>query len=163
EWVKIHDRVRSGEMPPKKEKRLPQSDLDLITGWLNSELSAVDAERQKTDVRAGVRRLSRVEFENTLRDLLGLPGLRVLGSLPSDGKAHGLDRSAEALDFSFVHLDSYLSAVDNALQAATPTLIEQPAVSNYRSTALENNDIVRLVNEKSAVPLIGMTRDETFV
>ena len=163
EWVKVHDRVRSGEMPPKKKTRPPQADVALITNWLNSELSAADAERQKKDVRAGVRRLSRVEFENTLRDLLGLPGLRVLTSLPSDGKALGLERSAEALDFSFVHLDSYLSAVDAALQAATPTLIEQPAVSSYRITASENNDIVRLVNEKSAVPLIGMTRDETFI
>ena len=163
EWVKVHDRVRSGEMPPKKKTRLARADVALITGWLNSELSAADAERQKKDVRAGVRRLSRLEFENTLRDLLGLPGLRVLASLPSDGKAHGLERSAEALDFSFVHLDSYLSAVDATLLAATPTLIEQPAVSNYRITASENNDIVRLVNEKSAVPLIGMTRDETFI
>ena len=163
EWVKVHDRVRSGEMPPKKKTRPPQADVALMTTWLNSELSAADAERQKKDVRAGVRRLSRVEFENTLRDLLGLPGLRVLTSLPSDGKAFGLERSAEALDFSFVHLDSYLSAVDAALQAATPTLIEQPAVSSYRITASENNDIVRLVNEKSAVPLIGMTRDETFI
>jgi hypothetical protein len=163
EWVKIHDRVRAGEMPPKKEKRLPQADLDLFTGWLNSELSAVDAEREKKDVRAGVRRLSRVEFENTLRDLLGLPGLRVLGSLPSDGKAHGLDRSAEALDFSFVHLDAYLSAVDAALQAATPTLIEQPPVSSYHYTPQESNEVLRLVNSKEAIPLIGMTRDETFV
>ena len=97
EWVKVHDRVRSGEMPPKKKTRPPQADVALITNWLNSELSAADAERQKKDVRAGVRRLSRVEFENTLRDLLGLPGLRVLTSLPSDGKAFGLERSAEAL------------------------------------------------------------------
>ena len=163
EWVKIHDRVRSREMPPKKKSRLPQADFDRITGWLNSQLSAADRERQKKDVRAGVRRLSRVEFENTLRDLLGLPGLRVLGSLPSDGKAHGLERSAEALDFSFVHLDSYLSAVENALQMATPTLIEQPTVSIYHVAAQDEGDIVRLVNEKSAIPLIGMTRDETFV
>src|SRR6185295_7513747 len=113
--VKIHDRIRSGEMPPKKKGRLPSAEAEAITGWLNSALSAADSERQSKDVRAGVRRLSRVEFENTLRDLLGLPGLRVQGNLPSDGKAHGLERSAEALDFSFVHLDSYLAAVDIAL------------------------------------------------
>ncbi len=163
EWVKVHDRVRAGEMPPKKKGHLPEADLALIIGWLNSELSSVDAEREKKEGRAGVRRLSRVEFENTLRDLLGLPGLRVQGSLPSDGKAHGLDRSAEALDFSFVHLDSYLSAVDTALAAATPTLIEQPPVSSYHYTPQESNDVLRLVNQKEAIPLIGLTRDETFI
>jgi len=163
EWVKIHDRVRAGEMPPKKKSRLPKAELDALTSWLNTELTNADAERQKKDVRAGVRRLSRVEFENTLRDLLALPGLGVLNNLPADGKAHGLERSAEALDFSFVHLDSYLAAVDTALQMATPTLIEQPAVSTYRFAAQEDGNIVRLVNEKSAIPLIGMIRDETFV
>jgi hypothetical protein len=61
------------------------------------------------------------------------------------------------------HLDSYLSAVDNALQMATPTLIAQPAVFTHHITAQEEGDIVRLVNENSAIPLIGMTRDETFV
>jgi cytochrome c551/c552 len=159
-WLKVHDRIRAGEMPPKKKKaRPPQGDLDSITSWLNAELSAADKERQTKDVRVGVRRLSRVEFENTLRDLLGLPGLRVQASLPADGKAHGFDRGAEALDFSFVHLDSYLSAVDTALLAATPAHIEQPAVATHHWRPQEDNSIALLNGQKEAIGLIGLLRD----
>ncbi len=162
-WLKVHDRIRAGEMPPKKKARPPQGDLDTITSWLNAELTAADRERQTKDVRVGVRRLSRVEFENTLRDLLGLPGLRVQASLPADGKSHGFDRGPEALDFSFVHLDSYLTAVDNALLAATPSMIEQPAVATHHWRPQEDNSIALLTGQKEAIGLIGMMRDETFV
>ena len=44
-----------------------------------------------------MRRLNRVEFENTLKDLLDVPGLRALGELPADGKSHGFDRAGDAL------------------------------------------------------------------
>lgn len=162
-WLKVHDRVRAHEMPPKKKARPPQGDLDTITSWLNAELTAADKERQTKDVRVGVRRLSRVEFENTLRDLLGLPGLRVQVSLPADGKAHGFDRGAEALDFSFVHLDSYLSAVDSALLAATPATIEQPAVNIYHWRPQEDHSLALLTRQAEAIGLIGLLRDETFV
>src|SRR6185436_6715733 len=63
-WVKVHDRLRAGEMPPRKKAQPPRADRDAITRWLNTGLTAADAERQKGDGRAGVRRLSRVEFEN---------------------------------------------------------------------------------------------------
>ena len=162
-WVKVHDRISAGEMPPKKKARPPQGELDEITRWLKSELTSEDAERQKKGVRAGVRRLSRVEFENTLRDLLGLPGLRVLSNLPADGKSHGFDRTPEALDFSFVHLDAYLAAVDEALQAATPAFLEQPPVSTYHYLPEEDNRMAQLAGQKEAIGLIGLMRDETFV
>lgn len=162
-WLKVHDRIRAGEMPPKKKARPPQGDLDTITSWLNAELTAADRERQTKDVRVGVRRLSRVEFENTLRDLLGLPGLRVQASLPADGKSHGFDRGPEALDFSFVHLDSYLTAVDNALLAATPSMIEQPAVATHHWRPQEDNSVALLTGQKEAIGLVDMMRDETFV
>ena len=161
-WVKVHDRVRAGEMPPKKQTRPEPKALDDAMSVLASALTAADAARQQREGRSGVRRLSRVEFENTLRDLLAVPGLRVLNDLPDDGKSHGFDRSAAALDFSFVHLAKYLAAVDAALDAATPAFVEKPPVFSYRWHPWEVTVIGTLTEHKEAIGLIGMTRDETF-
>src|SRR5437762_2945837 len=39
-WIKAHDKLVAGEMPPKKRARPPQRDLDLVTQWLHKELHA---------------------------------------------------------------------------------------------------------------------------
>ena len=129
-WVKIHDRVRAGEMPPEKKPRPAPKELDRAMSALAKEITVSDAARQQREGRVPLRRLNRVEFENTLRDLLAVPGLKVLNDLPADGKSHGFDRAADALDFSFVHMDTYLAAVDRALDQSTPAFVQRPRFSN---------------------------------
>ena len=56
----------------------------------------------KTDsnTRIRMRRMSRIEFQNTLQDLLALPRLDMIGLLPADGRVAGYDKMAGALDIS---------------------------------------------------------------
>ncbi len=171
-WVKVHDRVCSGEMPPKKKPRPEAKELDAVIASLARELTAADTAREQRDGRARLRRLNRVEFENTLRDLLALPALKVKDSLPEDGKSHGFDRLAGALDMSFVHVESYLAAVDKALNEALCPFPEQPPAFKYRAYLTENNrrdgkecegSVGLAVGNKTAIGLVGMKRDETFV
>ena len=137
-WVKVHDRVRAGEMPPAKEPRPETKELDAAMCQLADDLTAADMARQRREGRARLRRLNRVEFENTLRDLLAMPALRLKDALPEDGKSHGFDRLADALDMSFVHMESYLAAVDLALNAALCPLPEAPPVFKYRYRPWDN-------------------------
>ena len=69
--------------------------------------------------RAPRRRLTRREHEHVLRDLLDQPGLAVREMLPEDGRAHGFDRCADALDISPVHVAAWHAAAGEALLAAT--------------------------------------------
>src|SRR5213076_793419 len=84
-------------------------------------LVKLEQTRQLGQQRTGVRRLTRVEFENTLRDLLDLPGIALQGELPADGSAHGFDNNSDALDISHVNLAKYLAAADRALDVAIAT------------------------------------------
>jgi len=162
-WEKIHDAVLHDEMPPKKNPRPTEAERLSILTDLEAKLNTADALRQRNEGRTGVRRLSRVEFENTLRDLLAVPGLRVLNELPADGKAYGFDRSPAALDVSFVHLAKHLAAVDSALDAATPAFADKPPVFKYRWYPWALTVIGTLTEHKEAIGLIGMKRDETFL
>jgi hypothetical protein len=172
QWVKIHDRVRSGEMPPKKEQRPDEKDVEKAMKELARDLASADSARHERDGRARLRRLSRVEFENSLRDLLAMPGLKVRESLPADGKSHGFDHLAGALDLSYVHMESYLAAVDMALNDALCPLPEKPPVFKYRYSPWQltrhegkecESAIGLAIGEKTAIGMIGMKRDETFV
>ncbi len=107
-------------MPPQKKKPAENEKAALLSG-LRTELVKAELRRREKDGRSVLRRLTRKEYENTLRDLFDLPGLAVQDLLPEDGRAHGFDRVGTALDLSHVQLTKYLEAADLALQQAIAT------------------------------------------
>ncbi|MBC8114936.1 MAG: DUF1587 domain-containing protein, partial [Candidatus Saccharimonas sp.] len=117
-WVKIHDRIESGEMPPKQSKRPSTVEKEAFLKSIQQSLIAAERARLDGEGRTGVRRLTRVEYENTIRDLFDLPGIALQSSLPADGSAHGFDKNSDALDISHVNLAKYVEAADHALDLA---------------------------------------------
>jgi len=115
-WVRIHDRVRDGEMPPPKKKQPAAAEKSPFLTALADDLTKADLAHKGTVLR----RLNRVEYENTLRDLLGVR-TDLAELLPEDGKAHGFDNVGEALDLSPVHLQRYMDAAAKALNDAIKT------------------------------------------
>lgn len=106
-WVRVFDRVQSGEMPPKKKPRPEAGALSAFLAALDGPLAAADhAQREVIH-----RRLNRAEYENTVRDLF-LVRAEVSAMLPEDGKAHGFDNIGEALSSSTELVESYLHAAD---------------------------------------------------
>lgn len=131
--------------------------------------SAADDRAPATDVRAArapKRRLTRREYEHTLRDLLHLPGLAVRDMLPEDGRAHGFDRAADALDVSPVHVAAWHAAAGAALLAATardaapPRVVSErllPGAQDFFKLALLEGDAVFLKEgryDAAALPLV---------
>ena len=131
-WVKVYDRVALGEMPPKKGPRPAPRDSANFTQTLHDALVAADRARIGVDGRTVVRRLTRGEYENTLRDLFDMPGLALQGDLPADGVAHGFDNNSDALDISHVNMAAYLDAADRVLDMAIATQPQAPSVKKMR-------------------------------
>lgn len=131
-WVKVHDAVAKGEMPPKKKPRPPADEIAAVTAWLDQQLNAADKARLAKHGRIRLRRMTRSEFENTLQDLLDLPHLRIRGILPSDGRVAGYEKIADGLDLSPAHLEAYAEAANRALDAAIATRSSPPPVFKRR-------------------------------
>ena len=110
-WVRIHDRITAGEMPPEGKRRPEPAAAAEFTRTLGAELAAADADRIAREGRAGRRRLNGHEYENALRDLLSAPWLQIRGQFPEDGEAHRFNKSGSALDVSHVHLARYLTGL----------------------------------------------------
>ena len=126
-WVKVHDRLRDGEMPPKKAERPPEAETVAMLRSLDARLHDADLDRQQREGRARARRLNRDEYQNTLRDLLGVEG-DYRGFLPEDGSAGGFDKVGSALGISPEHLEAYLAAAEAALDEVIVTGPRPPLI-----------------------------------
>jgi len=131
-WLKVHDRIESGEMPPRKRARPAAADTTAATKSLQAMLVKAEQDRLAGEGRTGIRRLTRAEYENTMRDLFDLPGILMQGELPADGSAHGFDNNSDALDISHVNLAKYMEAADRALDMAITTQPQPPRVIRQR-------------------------------
>ncbi|QDU24963.1 hypothetical protein ETAA8_00240 [Anatilimnocola aggregata] len=118
-WSRVLARVQSGEMPPPEETERPAESA--VIASLEALKAAFHEETQARHVEAGrvrVRRLNRLEYENTVRDLLGIDtSLRDL--LPEDDLRDGFSNQTAALSISPVHIQQYMAAADRALEAAS--------------------------------------------
>ena len=130
-WIQVHDAVADGEMPPAKKKSQPTaSERSAFVAALGAQLTADVAAAHPT--RSGLRRLTRQEFENSLKDLLALPRLDITSLLPADGRVAGYDKIGSGLDLSPGHLAAYQEAVEKALDVAIATQSAAPRVYQKR-------------------------------
>ncbi|MFT5465661.1 MAG: hypothetical protein ACI8UO_000756 [Verrucomicrobiales bacterium] len=136
-WIKIHDRVKAGEMPPPdKAKNFSDADRQLLVSKLGDALLKLDQADVEANGRAPIRRLTREEYQNNLRDLLGLPNLDVRDRLPEDRSSHGYTKAAETLDMSRVQLAAYLDAAEAALREAAATA-NPPESTTFRAVGTD--------------------------
>jgi Protein of unknown function (DUF1587) len=140
-WIKVHDRVKAGEMPPRG-KAPPDADRQktFFEGLARSIVSAERAELAG-EGRAIRRRLNRYEYENALRDLLGVPWAQVASRLPEDGEAFHFSKSGEALDVSYVQIARFMDSADYAMRMAMATHLERPAKSTRKLYARDERSL----------------------
>jgi hypothetical protein len=116
-WVKIVDRIRKGEMPPASEPRPDAQTQTAALTFLKKKLFEVNRRQQQEHGRVPSRRLSRLEYEHTLHDLLGICG-DIARYLPPANKSGAFDVVAAKQDMSSVHVKGFLKAADVALDEA---------------------------------------------
>ena len=115
-WRQILNRVRSGEMPPPGNSQ--PNELQ-VSDFLRAIAANLDdaAIANRNEGRVILRRLNRVEYENTVRDLFNVD-VSVRDMLPEDTISHGFDNVGAALNVSPVLIERYLEAADAVLNAA---------------------------------------------
>jgi hypothetical protein len=162
-WVKVHDRVHDGEMPPKKQARPDAAELQAFLHSLADPLVAADLDRESKEGRSTWRRLNRYEYENSLRDLLGAPWLQVKEMLPEDGEAHRFNKVGDALDVSHVQMAQYLAAAEYALREVLATQAARPETKTERFYSRDMRSFARRMTynefnrspERATFPVLG--------
>ena len=146
-WEKVYTRVSRGEMPPAAA---PQPDAAVAETALGSLKGAlVEASlAARGGQRSPLRRLTKLEYEYTVQDLLGLDEALIeelSQLLPGEPDTGGFDVVAAKQGISPFHVRSYLSAADRALDLAL-SLGPRPETTLYTIDYAKSQYLFRHAN-----------------
>src|ERR1041384_505102 len=137
-WEKVLHKLRTGEMPPKEMPRPDKAEVEKGCRLIESELARADQLARPDPGRVTARRLNRNEYNNTVRDLLGVD-LQPADDFPQDDSGYGFDKIGDVLSLSPVLMEKYLAAAERVARTAVfgvdllkPTLA-RPRASRQRT------------------------------
>ena len=118
-WRSTAAQLRNRTMPPKRKKKQPTEfeRVELAT-WIDNYLRESALEMPEYAGSITTRRLNRDEYNNTIRDLVGLD-LGFSASFPMDGGGgEGFDNNGETLFLPPLLMERYLEAAEQILDEA---------------------------------------------
>lgn len=117
-WLNALKNLRAGMMPPARKPQPSAAQKQQVEEWIKTVVFQLDPVNPDPG-RATVRRLNRVEYRNTIRDLLGVD-FDVQKEFPPDDTGHGFDNIADVLTLSPMLLEKYLAAAQEIVNRAVP-------------------------------------------
>ena len=118
-WHAVLKNLRSGIMPPSDKPRPSSEELRAVEAWIKRDALGIDPKNPDPG-RVTVRRLNRIEYQNTIRDLLGVD-FDVSLEFPPDDTGHGFDNNGDVLTISPLLLEKYFNAATAIIGKAVPT------------------------------------------
>jgi hypothetical protein len=116
-WEKVLEKLKLKQMPPPGLPQPPAALSAATMAWLEQEFARQDKLIKPDAGRVSARRLNRAEYNNTIRDLLGVD-IRPADTFPADTAAFGFDNISDALNISSALLENYLEAADRSVRWA---------------------------------------------
>ncbi len=110
-WEKITRKLHDGEMPPEDQPQLEPNEREQITAWIDAQLAQFGCGDERDPGRVTIRRLNRNEYNNTIRDLLGVD-FHPADDFPSDDVGYGFDNIGDVLSMPPILLEKYLAAAE---------------------------------------------------
>lgn len=110
-WRRVVGQIRAKGMPPEEAEQPSDDDRAKIVRWLGHAASNVDCSQEQSPGRPTLRRLNRVEYNNTIRDLLGVD-VRPADQFPADDVGEGFDNVGDVLSISPILMEKYLDAAE---------------------------------------------------
>jgi hypothetical protein len=132
-WLKVLSRLESHQMPPEGAAQPSKAQRKAVVEHLQAVLSKAGCEI-KPPPAVTLRRLNRTEYNNTIRDLVGVD-FRPGDEFPSDDVGEGFDNIGDVLSMSPLLVEKYLDAAEKIANAAV--VIPQPRVMRYDTFTTE--------------------------
>ena len=139
-WDKALEELRDESMPPDDKPQPSAEERARVVAWLEKTLNDPDPEAFPRDPgRPFLHRLSKLEYNNTVRDLLGIDSRPADAFPPDGGGGGGFDNNSATLFVPPVLMEKYLAAATKLLAEAKPERV----VSTQPSEALSKSDAAR--------------------
>src|ERR1035441_8783158 len=117
-WWRVLKNLRANLMPPAKKSQPTKAQKELIAQWIKQYGRRANPLNPDPG-RVTIRRLNRVEYQNTVRDLVGVD-FDAAGVFPPDDTGHGFDNIGDVLTLSPMLLERNLVAAEKIIGQAVP-------------------------------------------
>ncbi len=133
DWQRALKMLRAGAMPPPEDAEIPpKAEVERVTALLEAELSKVDC-RIRDPGRVTIRRLNRPEYNNTIRDLVGVD-FKPAKDFPADDVGYGFDNIGDVLSTPTILMEKYLAAAEQIVEKAIVTEdVNEPRTVQFAS------------------------------
>lgn len=125
-WQEVIYMLTAGEMPPPERPRPKVEEVEAFLAAVNSVFERHDRAARRDPGRVTMRRLNRTEYNNTIRDLVGVD-FQPAEDFPTDDIGYGFDNIGDVLTVSPLLMERYLAAADaimsRAIVSGTPPKI----------------------------------------
>jgi len=137
-WNKVLDKLSTGKMPPPGLPPIAKAEVAVVTSWIEGVVKQPKANRESDPGRVTAHRLNRVEYNNTIRDLLSV-SVHPADDFPVDDSGYGFDNISDVLSVSPMLMEKYMAAANQVARLAVfgETLPARPS------------KLVRLLNARS--------------
>eukprot|EP00456_Euglypha_rotunda_P086189 TRINITY_DN8727_c0_g1_i5.p1 TRINITY_DN8727_c0_g1~~TRINITY_DN8727_c0_g1_i5.p1 ORF type:complete len:923 (+),score=259.90 TRINITY_DN8727_c0_g1_i5:396-3164(+) len=138
-WERSFEMISNGNMPPSDSPQPTTAEKEQLIEYLEAALFRIDCTKVSDPGRVTIRRLNRSEYNNTVRDLLGV-AVRPADDFPSDDVGYGFDNIGDVLSLPPLLMEKYLDAAEKiaaeAIVVFDPT---KPAVHEYSRDKLKQS------------------------
>lgn len=125
-WDRVLDMLTTDQMPPSDSEQPTIEASDAFVAHIEAIFEHADRTAKPDPGRVTVRRLNKVEYKNTVRDLLGVD-FDPTENFPADDVGHGFDNIGDVLTMSPLLMERYLEAAEAI--ATRVILVEPPPPS----------------------------------
>ena len=147
-WERVARAISTGTMPPKGMPAPSKAQRANVTEWIQRTISA-DC-RLADPGQVTIRRLNREEYNNTIRDLVGLD-LRPADDFPSDDVGYGFDNIGDVLSISPLLMEKYLAAADSIVRKAIQVPGPNSTIHQAEEYFQANGEFANLVTRSEIV------------
>jgi len=137
-WQKTLPMLRSGMMPPQGKPRPTAEQIARLSEWVKRTAFKIDPKNPDPG-RVTVRRLNRVEYRNTIRDLIGVD-FNTDAAFPPDDTGHGFDNIGDLLTLSPLHMEKVIAAARSIVGQAVPMTALVPAETRLPGRKFGSSD-----------------------
>ena len=98
-WDDVVQKLRARDMPPEDEPQPAEHQRQAVATWIARELARIEKATPPDPGRITARRLNRTEYNNTIKELLGVD-THPADDFPQDDAGYGFDNIADVLSLS---------------------------------------------------------------
>ena len=137
-WWAVLKNVRAGIMPPAEKPHPDPKEIQVLANWIKRDVFGLDPNHPDPG-RVTIRRLNRVEYRNTIKDLMGIE-FKAEEEFPPDDTGYGFDNIGDVLTVSPLLLEKYFQAAETIVKTAVPTVSKRIPERTYRGVEFRGEE-----------------------